>query len=417
LVEFAFDTKVESRLSATLREQLLSTPKLDESFKSLEKSKYDTNSQLDRFAREIDRVFDSSQFNDFAAIVNQNNSFARTHKFWESTHSLSNAPTKITFDSFLFVDKHKSRQVLDFAQSLEVLPSSLSSVATIRELIRDLISLAFYKHSNAFSVSDDGTLTFKDWKFQVDSVSSSLLRKYLFGIGSKLNCLYRFFELRDALTSQKTTSNLFERNFFLNFVNIFDEYLSFQVIALFKCHSILELTRKLEVVWTLSEQVVNFFDVFEKRKTQLNLLDFISVTRVHIPPSDDISELVKEAFHLSIFPVFKTIYQVMFKNSPIDLLTKNLQITYEQDQDFNYKASNVPDFLERTVENILITKNNYLLLSSADSELFSMSVKSDFPWFESLNVEDIRRVYQEVRAQLIGQQVLINEIINKRMVF
>lgn len=238
----------------------------------------------------------------------------------------------------------------------------------------------------------------------------------MINFGPRINRFHRFFELKDSLTSEKSIASLFERSFLLNFVNIFDEYLSFQMIILSECQSIMDLVRKLEVLFNQTEQVVNFFEAFENNKAKINILDFISTFQLQISPSENLWELAKESFYLSIFPLLKTVYQVAFKNSPVDLLTKSLKITYEQDQDFNYKASNVPGLLEKIMENILITKNNYLLLSSADSELFSKSVKADFPWFQTLDVNDIKRVYQEVRAKLVAQQIDLNEVINKRMV-
>lgn len=416
LFELKGTIKDDARFAFSFKENPLGLLTTNEPARIMEKSRFDIDNHFEQFIGNIDQIFSTSHSQDFTSLINQNNPLARTFRFWENNFNVSQNSIKLTFDSLLFIDKVRNKQVADYAQSFETLPFSSSKVVSTRELVRDFISLTFHKKADSFSLSEDGTLGFKDWHRPIDNLSSSLMDRLMINFGPRINRFHRFFELKDSLTSEKSIASLFERSFLLNFVNIFDEYLSFQMIILSECQSIMDLVRKLEVLFNQTEQVVNFFEAFENNKAKINILDFISTFQLQISPSENLWELAKESFYLSIFPLLKTVYQVAFKNSPVDLLTKSLKITYEQDQDFNYKASNVPGLLEKIMENILITKNNYLLLSSADSELFSKSVKADFPWFQTLDVNDIKRVYQEVRAKLVAQQIDLNEVINKRMV-
>ena len=409
-------TKDETHFSAEARVSRLGLLKANEVEIALEKSQFDGDNYSDKVVGDIDQVLNTSHLQDFTSLVSQSNTSTRTFRFWENNvHSAQNS-VRISLDWLLFIDKSKNKQVLEYAQSFETYPTTLERTISARELVRDLISLTFHKKADFFALNTDGSVSFRIQQYQVDNLSNVLVRHQMAVTGPKIARFQRFFELRDNLRADCSIGNLFERNFMLNFVGLFDEYLSFHMIALSECQMILDLIRKLDLLFKQTEQVVNFFETFEQNRTHFNLLDFISILQRNLSQLDNVRELIEESFSMSIFPLLKTVYQVAFKNSPVDLLTKYLRITYEQDHDFNYKASNVPGLLEKAVANILITKNNYLLLSSADSELFLRSVRADLPWFESLDIREIQKVYQDLRARLLAQQTELNEAINKRMV-
>ncbi len=391
--------------------------KISQQFKlEVENNKHISNSAKSEI-NDNEEVIENSCTSDFANLAMQSAHVTRNFRFWETNAvSMHDRELKLEFDTHLYLDKAKNMQIIEYANSFNIVPNTNDQPVNTKQIIKNLLSLCVTGNSDFFVLNENGKILIKDWTSKTDSISQGLFRNFISDMTPNIIRFRCFFTIKQSITSFSNIDNLYEKNFLVNLVNLFEEFINYQMLCFASCTSLLEFLKNLRLILMQTGHIVDFLQSFEKKKSTVSILDFIDLFHNHLPQSETLTLAITEAFNFSILPLMKVIYQVAFRNSPLDLLNKNMKMAYEHDENYKYRASNVPDLLKTIVDDILVIKHNYMLLGSADKELLTLSLNNDMVWFENLNISEVKIIYERIKTSLINQKRALNEVIIRRMV-
>ena len=337
-------------------------------------------------------------------------------RFWENNSTVFHQKfISLSFDRNLFLTFENETKFRNYLNPGNLLNFTEKSKVSFVNLIRDLKSLFANGKSDLFEISNLKLLVLKD---------SVEIEEYLFSqVVKVVSChvadFERYFKLRQLRLEFSETIN---KDKFLNtnsvsvLLGAFEDFVGYALVKMGDCQTLLELRFFLRKLFAEIRTFAIFAENFKKGENSSRLIDAISDLRKSVSKSEALHHFLEFAYEVIFTPLVRIIQGVVFKNTEIDFLLRNLNIKFTRNADFNCASQNVPSVLKPLMDDLLNIKHNYMLLENSDKELYLRNLGVDFDLIHENKNSDVFDLCERVRVQFGVQKRGIDEIIELRFV-